>query len=211
LVDSSFQSDGGEQLQQQQQQQQQQQAHGAAASGAADSRVELRQQQILKRALSEVGAFRLPHQTNRLSLLFGPHISPAVSCTLGVEVFERGHVTPLHVHTTAHELFFVLAGTGEAVFGSSSSSSSSRSAPASGGDGHKRQQHHAATRRVPLSAGDVVVFSPGVLHGVDNLSSGQLYCLQMMLPNESFAEYVRSGELAGTLDVGAVFAASHCG
>lgn len=165
----------------------------------------LDQQQILKRALSEVGAFRLPQQTNRLALLFGPHCSPAVCCSFGVEVFEPGHVTPLHIHNTAHELFFVLAGKGEAVFSNNSSQGSSQPT------GPQQQQQQ---QRVQVSPGDVAVFPPGVVHGVDNPGASQLYCLQMMLPNEFFVEFVRSGEEAGrldVLDVQALAAAASCG
>lgn len=58
----------------------------------------------------------------------------------------------------------------------------------------------AGSQRFALSPGDVVVFPPGVVHGVDNLPAppgqpGQrLYCLQCMLPNEAFVEYVQSGD-----------------
>jgi len=157
----------------------------------------LSQDQIVKRALSEVGAFRLPQQTNRLALLFGPHSSPAVSLSFGVEVFEPGHVTPLHTHKQAHELFLVLGGKGQAVYHCCDSSSDSSS-----------------EQRVEVSPGDVAVFAPGVLHGVDNASGDQLYCLQMMLPNEAFVEWVQSGEAAGSLDVSALqrmAAAASCG
>jgi mannose-6-phosphate isomerase-like protein (cupin superfamily) len=111
--------------------------------------------QVLKRALSEVGAFQLPAQTNRLALLFGPHASPAVCLSFGVEVFEPGHVTPLHTHSSAHELFFVLAGRAVGVHGP------------------------GGRERVAMEVGDVAVFPPGVLHGVDNESDQQLYCLQV--------------------------------
>eukprot|EP00882_Tetradesmus_deserticola_P018714 GHRQ01020099.1.p1 GENE.GHRQ01020099.1~~GHRQ01020099.1.p1 ORF type:complete len:248 (+),score=103.20 GHRQ01020099.1:101-745(+) len=133
--------------------------------------------QVLKRALSEVGAFQLPAQTNRLAPLFGPHASPAVCLSFGVEEFEPGHVTPLHTHNSAHELFFVLAGQAVAVHGP------------------------GGRERSVMDVGDVAVFPPGVLHGVDNDSDRQLYCLQMMLPNESFVEWVRSGTAAAALDV----------
>ncbi|KAF6256914.1 hypothetical protein COO60DRAFT_1640359 [Scenedesmus sp. NREL 46B-D3] len=136
----------------------------ASGSGAdAATLPALATHQVLKRALSEVGAFQLPAQTNRLALLFGPHASPAVCLSFGVEAFEPGHATPLHTHSSAHELFFVLAG-------------------------------RAGARA--MDVGDVAVFPPGVLHGVDNESDQQLYCLQMMLPNESFVEWVRSGTAA---------------
>jgi quercetin dioxygenase-like cupin family protein len=180
----------------------------SSSDGGSPGRVlpSLNQQQVLKRALSEVGAFRLPHQTNRLALLFGPHSAPAVCCSFGVEVFEPGHVTPLHIHNTAHELFFVLAGKGEAVFRPGTA------AAAAGTD--DLSSSSSGAQRVVMSPGDVAVFPPGVVHGVDTPGSSQLYCLQMMLPNESFVEWVRSGEEAGRLDVAAVqrlAAAASCG
>ena len=167
----------------------------ASGSSAPSS---LKHQQCQKRALREVGAFQLPQQTNRLALLFGPHASPAVCCSFGVEAFEPGHVTPMHIHNTAHELFFVLAGKGEAVFGE-------------GGDGADAGR---GVQRVVVGPGDVAVFPPGVVHGVDNPGESQLYCLQMMLPNEAFVEWVRSGQEAGSLDVSALqrlAAAASCG
>lgn len=170
----------------------------------------LDQQQISKRALSDVGAFRLPKQTNRLALLFGPHCSPAVCCSFGVEQFEPGHVTPLHIHNTAHELFFVLAGKGEAVFSTPGMAGAGSHADSKSGTA----QDKAHPQRVTVSPGDVAVFPPGVVHGVDNPSDSQLYCLQMMLPNEAFVEFVRSGEEVGKLDVSAVqriAAAASCG
>ena len=38
------------------------------------------------------------------------HSELGLSLSFGVEVFEPGHRTPLHVHPGAHELFFVLSG-----------------------------------------------------------------------------------------------------
>jgi hypothetical protein len=55
--------------------------------------------------LAQVGAFKLPNQTNRLALLFGP--ASGLSLSFGLEVFEPGHLTPPHVHEAAHELFMV--------------------------------------------------------------------------------------------------------
>lgn len=89
------------------------------------------------------------------------------------QVFEPGHCTPPHVHLGAHELFMVLAGSGEGFAGSS---------------------------RFELRPGDCVVFPPGVEHGIDNLpragdEPGQrLFCLQMMAPNEGFVEFVQEGD-----------------
>ncbi|EFJ49623.1 hypothetical protein VOLCADRAFT_35798, partial [Volvox carteri f. nagariensis] len=90
-----------------------------------------------------------------------------LSLSFGVEVFEPGHHTPLHIHKAAHELFFVLAGEGVAFCNG---------------------------QRFPVRAGDCVVFPPRAVHGIDNTSTGsKLYCLQLMTPNESFVEHVKSG------------------
>jgi gentisate 1,2-dioxygenase len=50
-----------------------------------------------------------------------------------LQIFQPDHVTPPHVHETAHELFFILSGSGTAFC-----------------DG----------QRFGISAGDVVVFPP---------------------------------------------------
>jgi mannose-6-phosphate isomerase-like protein (cupin superfamily) len=138
---------------------------GSGSSSGSDTPTlpALTTQQVLKRALSEVGAFQLPAQTNRLALLFGPHASPAVCLSFGVEVFEPGHVTPLHTHSSAHELFFVLAGRAVGVHGP------------------------GGRERTVMEVGDVAVFPPGVLHGVDNESDQQLYCLQVSMCSDSLA------------------------
>ena len=45
-----------------------------------------------------------------------------------------------------------------------------------------------------------MVFRPGSAHGIDNGSaSGRMYCLVVMLPNEQFAEIVRTGTDTGQL------------
>lgn len=80
----------------------------------------------------------------------------------GIEVFERGHCTDPHVHPHAHELFFILAGSGEGFCGPPG----------------------PAQQRFPVAAGDVVVFRPGSVHGIDNSPASRMYCLELMLPNE---------------------------
>lgn len=68
-----------------------------------------------------------------------------------------------------------------------------------------------------MHAGDLVVFSPGSVHGLDvdvDVGSGErLYCLELMLPNEQFSELVRGGQEMGGLeerDLG-VFPMAGCG
>ncbi|KAI8466610.1 MAG: RmlC-like cupin domain-containing protein [Monoraphidium minutum] len=126
-----------------------------------------------KRSLAGVRAWQLPNATNQLALMFGPHLDPELSMTFGVEMFEPGHRTTRHIHTAAYEMFVVLGGEGVGI---------------SNGD------------HVPIRAGDVAVFPPHVVHAIDNPGDRRMYCLQMMLPNDMFAEYVTSGSLLGPLD-----------
>jgi quercetin dioxygenase-like cupin family protein len=125
------------------------------------------------RRLRDLAAYTPPGQTNRLALVFDPlgeADHPPVPFVFGVEVFEPGHRTAPHAHPAAHELFFVLAGAGEGFAGGA---------------------------RFPLRAGDAAVFRPGAEHGIDvGAGGGRLYCLELMLPNEAFAEFVRAGTRA---------------
>lgn len=127
---------------------------------------------ILKRQLSELDVFRLPNQTNRLALIFDP-LGHHIPFTFGVEVFEVSHKTTPHVHTRAHELFLIMAGDGESF---------------------------CNDHRQPIKAGDVVVFPPGSVHGIDNGPASRMYCIELMLPNQMFAELVHSGRSTGGLD-----------
>jgi mannose-6-phosphate isomerase-like protein (cupin superfamily) len=89
--------------------------------------------QVRKRRLRELHAFTLPGQSNRLALVFNPLDDIGVPFTFGLEIFERNHQTPPHSHSCAHELFFILSGSGSAFC-----------------DG----------RRFAVHPGDVVVFPP---------------------------------------------------
>lgn len=89
--------------------------------------------QVQRRRLRDLKAFQLPGQSNRLALVFNPLDDVGVPFTFGLEIFERNHRTPPHVHSQAHELFFILSGTGTAFC-----------------DG----------RSFPVAAGDIVVFPP---------------------------------------------------
>jgi mannose-6-phosphate isomerase-like protein (cupin superfamily) len=83
-----------------------------------------------------------------------------------IEVFEPGGATPTHHHGHAHEMFFVLSGEGESLC-----------------EGHVH----------PIRAGDSFLVRPGHDHVVRNTGADKLYCLTVMVPNEGFAELVRSG------------------
>lgn len=126
---------------------------------------------VVKKTLAELSAFQLPNQTNRLALMFDP-LDHEVPFTFGLEIFERSHKTKPHTHAVSHELFFILAGDGIGFC-----------------DGE----------RFPVTAGDVVVFPPTSLHGIDNGPNSKMYCLELMLPNDMFAEFVRQGQPTGKL------------
>lgn len=125
------------------------------------------------RKLKDVDTYQLPNQTNRLALMFDPVRNQQINATFGVEVFEPGHITPLHVHEDGYELFFVLSGSGVG---------------------------HFEGQSFDLEPGSLAVFPPKTWHGIDNLNVERLYCLELMLPNDMFAELVRSGKPVGVLD-----------
>lgn len=126
---------------------------------------------VTKRRLEDVELYQLPNQTNRLALIFDP-FAHEVPLSFGLEIFEPGHRTPRHVHTMAHEVFFVLSGEGTAFC-----------------DGEQRS----------ISNRDTIVLPPKSTHGLDNNSNERLYCLEMMFPNQLFAELVLSGRHVGHL------------
>ena len=111
--------------------------------------------------------------TNRMALIADP-IRDGVKFTAIVEIFDPGGKTPPNTHAEAAELFFVLSGRGRAWC-----------------DG----------RSVELSAGDSLLVRPGSEHVFENIGSERLYCLTVMVPNEGFAELIRSG-LPAPLDAG---------
>jgi len=128
------------------------------------------------RKLTELHGYQFPNQTNTLALAFDPLAedeSSRTPFTFGVEKFNAGHQTPPHVHDESHELFFILSGEGVGFC-----------------DGE----------RFPVAAGDAVVFRPGTEHGIDVDPGSKMYCLELMLPNDSFAEFVRAGKAMGKID-----------
>jgi mannose-6-phosphate isomerase-like protein (cupin superfamily) len=52
-----------------------------------------------------------------------------------------------------------------------------------------------------IGPGDAVVVKPGHEHVIQNTGEGRLYTLTVMIPNEGFAELIRSG-LKASLDAG---------
>ncbi|MBE9099891.1 cupin domain-containing protein [Vacuolonema iberomarrocanum] len=111
-------------------------------------------------------AYRIsPHDTNRLAIVFDP-TSANMSLTYCVEIFDVGGKTPPNRHQLAVEMFFVLKGEGIATC-----------------DG----------RKVKIQAGDSLLVPATGTHEIENTGSDRLYALCIMVPNEDFAELIRSG------------------
>ncbi len=111
-------------------------------------------------------AYRIsPKDSNRLAIVFEPATANA-SLTVCVEIFDKGGKTPPNRHQIAVEMFFVLKGEGLATC-----------------DG----------KTVPIRAGDSLLVPPTGIHEIRNTGNGRLYALCIMVPNEDFAELIRSG------------------
>ena len=111
-------------------------------------------------------AYRIsPNDSNRLAIVFDPVIAN-FSMTFCVEIFDVGGKTPPNRHQLAVEMFFVLKGEGIAVC-----------------DG----------KEIAIRAGDSLLVPPTGIHEVKNTGSDRLYALCIMIPNEDFAELIRSG------------------
>lgn len=111
-------------------------------------------------------AYRIsPQDTNRLAIVFDPIIAN-MSLTYCVEIFDVGGKTPPNRHNLAVEMFFVLKGEGLATC-----------------DG----------KTVSIAAGDSILVPPTGTHVIENIGTGRLYALCIMVPNEDFAELIRSG------------------
>ena len=106
-----------------------------------------------------------PGDSNRLAILFDP-IGDGVDFICTVEIFDVGGKTPPNTHPVGQEMFFILQG--ECI------------ATADG-------------RAVTLRAGDSLLVRPGNEHVIENTGAGKLYLLQLMVPNDDFAELIRRG------------------
>jgi len=111
-------------------------------------------------------AFRIsPQDTNRLAIVFDPR-SANFSLTFCVEIFDVGGKTPPNRHQLAVEMFYVLRGQGKATC-----------------DG----------KSVSIQAGDSLLVPAQGEHVIENTGPDRLYALCIMIPNEDFAELIRSG------------------
>jgi mannose-6-phosphate isomerase-like protein (cupin superfamily) len=115
---------------------------------------------------SDYQAFRIsPDDSNRLAIVFDP-ASANSSLTCCVEIFDVGGKTPPNRHSFALEMFFVLKGEGRAIC-----------------DG----------KTVNIKTGDSLLVPATGTHLIENTGSERLYTLTIMVPNEDFAELIRSG------------------
>ena len=48
-------------------------------------------------------------------------------------------------------------------------------------------------KTVPIKAGDSLLVPPTGIHVIENMGRSRLYALCIMVPNENFAELIRSG------------------
>jgi mannose-6-phosphate isomerase-like protein (cupin superfamily) len=111
-------------------------------------------------------AYRIsPNDTNRLAIVFDSTTAD-MSLTYCVEIFDVGGKTPPNRHQLAVEMFFVLKGEGLASC-----------------DG----------KTVSIQAGDSILVPATGTHVIENTGADRLYALCIMVPNEDFAELIRSG------------------
>ena len=106
-----------------------------------------------------------PGDTNKFVMMVDP-VADKLPFISVVEIFETGGKTPPNVHQHAHEMFYVLSGSGRAYC-----------------DG----------KTYDVAKGDTLVLPPGMEHVVENTGPDKLYCLTVMVPNEGFAELIRNG------------------
>lgn len=111
-------------------------------------------------------AFKIsPGDTNKLAIVFDTATAD-VSLTICVEIFDVDGKTPPNRHQMAVEMFFILKGEGRATC-----------------DG----------KTVTIKAGDSILVPATSTHMIENTGSNRLYALCIMVPNEDFAELIRSG------------------
>ncbi len=121
---------------------------------------------VVFKNMADCPAYRIaPGDTNYFALVFDPGGEKADFVAV-VEIFAPGGKTPPNSHSRAHEMFFVLEGTGRAICGDLVQE---------------------------LKKGDAILLRPGSLHVVENTGTGKLYTLTVMVPNQDFAELIRAG------------------
>ncbi len=118
------------------------------------------------KSLADYRAYRIsPDDKNRLAIIFDPNSANA-SLTVCIEIFDVGSKVPFHQHHRAIEMFFILKGEGQAIC-----------------DG----------KTIKLQAGDSILMPPTGIHTIENIGTGRLYALCIMVPNEDFVELIQNG------------------
>ena len=121
---------------------------------------------LVAKSPQEYQAYRIsPDSSNKLAIAFDP-LQDKVSFTCCVEIFDVGGKTPPNRHMYATEMFFILKGEGRATC-----------------DG----------KTIPIQEGDSLLIPPTGIHTLENTGKSRLYTLTIMVPNEGFAELIRSG------------------
>lgn len=121
---------------------------------------------VIVRRPDDYETFRIKAADRNYMAMIADPIRDGVPFNAFVEIFEPGGETPVHQHGHAHEMFFVLDGEGESA---------------------------CEGEVVAIRKGDSFLVRPGHDHVVRNTGPGKLYCLTVMVPDERFAELVRSG------------------
>jgi mannose-6-phosphate isomerase-like protein (cupin superfamily) len=107
--------------------------------------------------MAACAAYRIsPKDTNYFALVFDPQGDRADLVAV-IEIFAPGGRTPPNSHARAHEMFFVLEGTGRALCGDIARD---------------------------FAKGDAILLRPGATHEIVNTGTGKLYTLTVMVPNE---------------------------
>ena len=121
---------------------------------------------LVAKSPQEYQAYRIsPDSSNKLAIAFDP-LQDKVSFTCCVEIFDVGGKTPPNRHMYATEMFFILKGERRATCDS---------------------------KTIPIQEGDSLLVPPTSIHTIENTGKSRLYTLTIMVPNEGFAELIRSG------------------
>jgi mannose-6-phosphate isomerase-like protein (cupin superfamily) len=120
----------------------------------------------IARSCEHCAVFRIKASDSNKFVLLADPIDDGTSFVSVIEIFDIGGRTPPNSHRAADELFYVLHGQGRAICNGATTS---------------------------IERGDSFLVRAGHEHSVENTGATRLYCLTTMVPNEAFAELIRSG------------------
>jgi mannose-6-phosphate isomerase-like protein (cupin superfamily) len=121
---------------------------------------------VITRRIGDLETFKIKDTDSNYFAMIADPIRDKVPFSIFLEVFEPGGKTPWHHHGHAHEMFLVLSGKGKSICNG---------------------------EEIHVGPGESFIVRPGHDHEVVNTGTEKLYCLTVMIPNEGFAELVRSG------------------